>query len=366
MASSRREKVNLQKFDAKMRDSTAVSELAWHSPMRAPFQLAGFAWFSKDRIYRRMPLKPAEALPEAVDWLANHTAGGQIRFRSNSRKLSVRVKLTGPADMVHMPATGQCGFDCYIGEPGKQAFVSTTKYDVKLSEYHCQLFDLPDSAERHVTLNLPLYQGVKAVEVGLDAGASIGSPAPYALARPVVIYGTSITQGGCANRPGMAYTNILSRMLNVQIVNLGFSGSGRGEPEVARTIATIESPACLVLDYEANTGTLENLKATLPEFIRILRAAHAKAPILVVSRIAFAAERTLPEALTKRLANRDYQRDTVAGFRKRDPLVFFKDGGDLLGSGFDECTVDGTHPTDLGFQRMAEGLAPVLKVILGL
>jgi hypothetical protein len=366
MASSRREKVTLQKFDAKMRANAATTELSWHVPTRAPFQLVGFAWYNKDRVYRRMPVKPRETLPEAVDWLANHTAGGQIRFRSNSRKLSVRAKLAAPADMVHMPATGQCGFDCYVGEPRQQAYVSTTKYDIKLAEYECSLFDFPDTVERQITLNFPLYQGVKSVEIGLDDGASLCAPLPFALEKPVVIYGTSITQGGCATRPGMAYTNILSRILNVPIVNLGFSGSGRGEPEVARTIATIESPACLVLDYEANTGSLENLKSTLPDFIRILRDAHPRTPILVVSRIAFAPERTQAEALKRRLANRDYQRDTVAGFRKRDPLIFFKDGGDLLGSDFDECTVDGVHPTDLGFLRMAQGLAPVLKVVLGL
>ena len=356
----------LQKFDAKMRADETVSDFVWYSPAQAPLHLAGFAWYAKDRVYRRMPLKPKDKLPEAVEWLANHTAGGQIRFQSNSRKLSVRVKLTRPADMVHMPATGQCGFDCYAGPPTQQVFAGATRYDVKASEYQIAVFDLPTAEERNITLNFPLYQGVERVDVGLQPGATVKAPPPYARKRPIVIYGTSITQGGCASRPGMAYTNILSRRLNVEIVNLGFSGSGKGEPEVARTIATIPDPEMLVLDYESNTGSLEALSATLPGFIQILRKAHRNVPILVISKINYAIENFNPEARAKRNSTRNYQRDTVAKFAKTDPKIFFTDGGTLLGADFDECAVDGVHPTDLGFLRMANGLEPVFRTILGL
>ena len=357
---------SLQKFDAKMRSGDAVADLAWYSPEKPPFYLAGFPWFSKDGVYRRMPLKPKDKLPEAVDWLANHTAGGQIRFQSNSRKLSVRVKLLRAADMVHMPATGQCGFDCYVGPPRQQRFMGVTRYDVKASEYQIALFDLAQAKERNITLNFPLYQGVQEISVGLEPGASLSAPPPYALKRPVVIYGTSITQGGCASRPGMAYTNILSRRLNVEIFNLGFSGSGKGEPEVARTIATIRNPALIALDYESNCGGRDALSATLPGFIQILRRSHPQVPILVISKIRYAAENFNPSMIQGRLSTRDYQRDTVATLRRSDPHIFFADGGELLGSGFDECAVDGVHPTDLGFLRMADGLEPVFRTILGL
>lgn len=339
--------------------------LRWHSPKEAPFHLAGFAWFARDKVYRRMPLKPPAPLSQAVDELAWNTAGGQIRFQTDSPRLAVRVQLMGLADMRHMPATGQCGFDCYIGPPGHLRYFATTKYDLKKQDYEIQLFDLPPGQTRNIVLNFPLYQGVKEVLVGLDPDAKILPPPAYDSPRRVVVYGTSITQGGCASRPGMAYTNILSRRFNLEFVNLGFSGAGKGEPGVAQAIATIENPACFVLDHEGNVGDVAALQRTLPEFIRILRTAHPDVPILVLSRPRNGRETQIQEAIDWRLTCRDCLRKIVEEFQaKGDRLLFFHDGADLLGEDWDECTVDGAHPTDLGFLRMANGLTPVLKTVL--
>jgi len=190
---------------------------------------------------------------------------------------------------------------------------------------------------------------------------------PFALPRPVVVYGTSITQGGCAARPGMAWTNILSRRLNVEFINLGFSGSGRGEPEVAETISEIPNPACFILDFEANSGGIGPLRERFPEFIRILRERHPKVPILVISAVPHAIERLIERVLQERIERREFQRGVVGEFRRRgDKLLYFQDGGELLGEDFEECSVDGVHPTDLGFMRMANGLMPVVTGILGL
>ena len=345
----------------------AGNGICWHDPTGAPFRLAGFAWYEQDRVYRRLPVAPKWPLPPSVDHLSNQTSGGQIQFQTDSPRLMVRATLAAAASMCHMPPTGQCGFDCYIGPPKQQRFCSVTKYDRASSSYELELFSFDEAERRNVTLNFPLYQGVKEVAVGLAEGASVTEPPPYDDDRPVVVYGTSITQGGCAARPGMAYTNILSRWLNRPFVNVGFSGSGRGEPEVARTIAEIGSPACFVLDYEANASAEQRLETTLRGFIEILRDAHAQTPILVVSRIRYAAENLRERATEERIVRRDFQRDTVNSFREAgDDRVLFFDGGDLLGDEFHECTVDGSHPTDLGFWRMAKGLAPALAEALAL
>ncbi len=356
----------LENFDGKMAPmESGGADLVWHTPSEEPFRLAGFPWHDRDRAYRRMPVVPKEPLPEAVDWLAWCTAGGQAQFQTNSRRVAVRVSLRAPADMVHMPATGQCGFDVYVGPPGEQVYYNTTKYDLRKTEYEVLLFEHEKAQMRNFTLNFPLYQGVDDVKVGLDTAADVEAPPPYALDGPVVIYGTSITQGGCASRPGMAYTNILSRRLNVQVVNLGFSGSGKGEPEVARTIAGIPGPALLILDYEANCHPLEKLKETLPEFIRILRARHPDAPILVVSRIQNGQEKTQEAMARERRTRLEFQRQTVERLRKDgDANISFLDGSALLGDDFDECTVDGAHPTDLGFYRMARGIEPTAHEML--
>lgn len=338
--------------------------LQWHDPREAPFRLSGFAWFHQDRLYRRLPLHPADPLPEAVDSLANCTAGGQIGFQTTSSRIAVRVALTGRAGMPHMPSTGQCGFDLYLGAPGEQRFRNVAKYDHSQDRYELQLFAGPeedaDPNLRNVLLNFPLYMGVQDVLVGLDPDAEVSPPPDRAAPGPVVVYGTSITQGGCAARPGMAYTNILSRRLNLEFVNLGFSGNGRGEPEVARAIATVKNPRLLVLDYEANADG--RLRDTLPGFVDILRHAHPDVPILVVSRIRYAGELTHPGEAHAAADRRAFQAEVVEERRSNgDRAIDFIDGSTLLGNDFDECTVDGSHPTDLGFWRMAQGLEPALR-----
>jgi len=268
--------------------------------------------------------------------------------------------------MPHMPATGQCGVDCYIGPPGEMEFCNTTKYETHLTEYESVMFKDWSPAMRNVVLNLPLYQGVVELWIGLEKGSSIIAPSAYASNKKVIVYGTSITQGGCATRPGMAYTNILSRRIPLEFINLGFSGSGKGEPEVAEVISQIEEPACLVLDYEANCVSTELFQKTLPEFIRIYRTVHPKTPILVVSRIRYSRENMTPHLIEARLERKQFQQSLVAELRNNgDEHIFFFDGSVLLGKeDFHECTVDGSHPTDLGFLRMAEGLEPVFKTLL--
>jgi len=341
----------------------------WYSPLEQPFQISGLAWFAQERIYRRLPTLPAGAIPEAVDQLADHTAGGQIRFQSDSSFLSVRVKLKDKANMSHMPATGQCGIDCYVDSPDTIVplqYCNTTKYETTLTEYECALFTDWKSTMRNIVLNLPLYQGVEEVWIGLDENAEVIAPPSYVSEKKVVIYGTSITQGGCASRPGMAYTNILSRRIPLEFINLGFSGSGKGEPEVAEIISQINNPACLVIDYEANCVSTELFRKTLPEFIRINREAHPVTPILVVSRIRYAREELTPHLYETRMERKRFQHSLVNELREQGDLnIYFFDGSGLLGDkDFFECTVDGSHPTDLGFLRMANALEPVMKTLL--
>jgi len=341
--------------------------MVWHDPGDMPLRLAGFPWFAQERTYRRLPKRPAEKLPAAVDQLADCTAGGQVSFRTDSRQVAVRVELAGPADMCHMPATGQCGFDLYVGAAPEQRFHSVTKYDVRSRSYETLLFDHPETLLRDFTLNFPLYQGVRQVLVGLLPGAQVAPPVPWTLEGPVVAYGTSITQGGCASRPGMAWTNILSRALNVEIVNLGFSGNGKGEPEVLRLVAQVAGARLFVLDYEGNAGGREQLAHSLPECIRILRQAHPAVPILVVSRIAFASDLTHAQSRAERELSRDMQARLVERLRLAgDCNLHFLDGSTRLGPDFTEGTVDGVHPTDLGFMRMAAALEPELRRLLGL
>lgn len=358
--------VNAVQLDANMRiQQSGDNHLNWYSPLEEPFHIAGFGWLHEERLYRRLPAKPDWKLPEAVDQLANCTAGGQIRFETDATSLSVKVKLSGAANMYHMPATGQCGFDCYIGSPGEQLYYGTTVYDHKLTEYEAVIYKDMAQESRIITLNFPLYQGVEEVWIGLDREAQIAPPPTYENSGKIIVYGTSITQGGCAARPGMAYTNILARRINMEFLNLGFSGNGKGEPELAHILSEIPDPACLILDYEANCVSTELLQITLPEFISIYRDKHPLTPILVISRITHAKDKFQAQMAQDRADRKQIQIRTVEQARELgDANLYFCDGSKLLGEDAHECTVDGSHPTDLGFLRMADGLTPVLQKIL--
>ena len=359
--------IDISKYDKNMRPTQAAAKgIQWHLPYTPPFRLAGFGWFERDEVYRRLPVEAGKDIREPVDQLANCTAGGQVSFRSNSRTVGVRVKLAGLANMNHMPATGQCGFDIYIGNPGKQRFYNVTKYDHTKDHYAIVLFEQEEPVMRTFTLNFPLYKGVNKVHIGLEPEAAIKAPPKYAREGKVIFYGTSISQGGCASRPGMAHTNILSRYLNVEFLNLGFSGNGLGEPELAHLISDIPDPAMVVLDYETNAG-YETLKKTLPGFIRILRKKQPTLPILVTSKTGFGTEAFHPSARRQRILRRDYQKKYVAALRKKgDKNIFFHDSEGIFGIEDHECTVDGCHPTDLGFLRIADGLEPTFRKLLKL
>ena len=353
----------IRKPDKKMSlQGTALSGIKWLDPKKAPFVVSGLAWFKKEKIYRRLPVKPKWNLSEAVDLLAGCPAGAQLRFRTDSKRVAARVLLTEAQRHEHMTATGQAGFDCYIGPPGKKLYISTARFDQTKLAYEYLFFEADKKELRNITLNFPLYQGLREVLIGLDKSSKILPPLPYKNKKKIIVYGTSTTQGGCASRPGMAFTNILSRRLNLEFINFGFSGSGLGEPELARLICEIEDPCCFVLDFEANSGLM--YAKNLPQFIRILRNFKKKTPILIVSRLKFSPE-TLGKETRVRLLRFEFAKDTVKEFKKQgDKNIHLLDGSTLLGKDFDECTVDGVHPTDLGFWRMAEGIAPVLKKLL--
>lgn len=337
----------------------------WHSPLSAPFKVLGFPWLEQDRVYRRLPLPPNHALPEAVDKLADCTAGGQIRFKTDAQRVAIRVKLRGPASMDHMPATGQIGFDAYVGEPGQERYIGTSRMKPGEQQYESLLFegDRPDRL-RTVTLNFPLYQSVTEVMVGLPPEAALeANDFPSSRGR-LVFYGTSITQGGCASRPGLAYPQQIGRRLQREVINLGFSGSGKGEEEVARVIRLIPHVDCFIVDYEANCST-ELYGRTLEPFLRLYREEQRLVPILVVSRIPYAKEQVNSISRQDRMERKRIATELVRKLNEAgDNRVFFCDGDRLLGERYDECTVDGVHPNDLGFTRMAESLIPVISQIL--
>lgn len=344
--------------------------LKYYAPSESPFRLSGFPFYDQDQVYRRLPVKPGRALPDKVERLAWNTAGGQIAFRTDSKRVVLAVKTQFNSVMYHMAQTGSAGFDLYTGAPGRRLFSGVSKFKAGATGYTTDIFRNPDAKMREFLLDFPLYSGVESVFIGLDAGAKVEAPTPWADPRPVVVYGSSITQGGCASRPGMVYTNILSRKLNRPVINLGFSGAGCGEPEVVDEVAKIKDPALFILDYEANTKDAATMRQTMPYFIRAIRARHPATPILILTKIRYPREAidTAPSENAPRPAKvaevQEVQRQIAVESAKTDPNIHFIDGSNILGDEWDEATVDGVHPNDFGFHRMAANLLPAIEKIL--
>lgn len=344
--------------------STERDGLRWLSVDVPPLRLSGLAFRKSGEALRRLPVDPA--FPEAINHLGGHTAGVQLAFRSDTTNVAVSVRLCDDSKMNHIARIGSSGFDLYVGPPKQRWFIGASRFAFDADSYEVKLnqFPFPGGETREFLINFPLYSGVESFELGLDPGSSLEAPEPWDDPRPVVIYGTSITQGGCASRPGMAWTNILSRKWNLPVLNFGFSGSGKGEPEVIRAIARVADPRMFVLDYEPNAGP-EGIRKTLEGTLDILRSAHPETPIVVISSTRHNPEIPAAGALMERAAvrreSRDFQYETVRRRRAAgDRNIAFVDGG-LPDADWHEHTVDGVHPTDLGFYRIAGYLAPFLE-----
>ena len=360
--------MEILQIDENMRCADIDAEnTLWHDPQRQPFHILGFPFWERGGVFRRLPLCSqglVEQVNPELNLLARHTAGGQIAFCTDSPFLCVRVWLDGPAALAHMAATGECGFDCYIKENGAWLFMGSAKYDIRQTHYEALLCDGLSARPREMRLNFPLYMGVKKVLVGIAKGSALSAPPPPRRTGRVVVYGTSITQGGCASRPGMSYTNLLSRKLDVEFVNLGFSGNGFGEPQIAALMAEIRDVKLFLLDYETNAARKGTFESSLPIFVDTLRRSYPTAPILLLSLFRLPAWMD-PETRAAADARRAFQENFVKERRAHGDLgLYFLNGENLMGENWHECTVDGIHPTDLGFSRMATALEEPIRRLL--
>ena len=361
-------KMAVEKFDPNMAVNEVKEEkLKWFSADDAPLRLSGFYFRKKGDLFRRLPLD--EKLPPAVDGLAWHTAGGQLSFITNSKVVRIKAVLGHEALMDHCTKIGSSGFDIYMGKPGEtKYFCGSSRIKVNMDSYEVDLFKVEHPEMREFTINFPLYCGLDSFEIGFDDSAVVKEPSPWKCDRPVVVYGTSITQGGCANRPGMAYTNIMSRRLNRPFLNFGFSGSGKGEPYVFERLAAIENPAMFILDYEANAHK-QGMFDTLKNGIDILRAKHPEVPIMVISQFHFNKEYVQTGSVTARAKDPEdtwrFERAEVNRRRRAgDKNITFVYGGWKNEADWTEFTVDGVHATDLGFYMFAKMLTPKVAKVL--
>lgn len=327
----------------------------------APMQIYGLA--VKDRAARRFWKLSEEALEQFPQYayLGRRAAGGRVRFCTDASELTVRMTLAEAREDINIPLSGSAGADIYTGVGRKSGFVGYIAPKEHVSgEITVEKTFGKASGMEVVTVNLPRNDHMLSMEIGVPQDAVVREAPAYTYSSPVVFYGSSITEGGCASRAGNAYTSILCRWLDADYVNLGFSGSAKGEPAFAGYIAGLKDMGAFVYDYDHNAPDPEYLAATHEPFFRVIREKCPELPILILTKPDVDKD---PEDSAKR---RDIIYQTYADARAAgDERVWFIDGMTFFGGeGRQECTVDGTHPNALGFMRMAQTIYPVLKEIL--
>lgn len=350
----------------------ASSTISWWNPVQNDFNvIEGQGWPGDSAAaYSRLPAKAEKTLRDAIWDLSRHTAGLTIRFRSNSEKIIVRFQVEEDFAMPHMPATGVSGVDLYAktsdGEwvwcRGKYAFGDTVYYEFDGINPRDTYHDLG----REYQLYLPLYNSVDWLEIGVP-GESTFQPKPLRQEKPIVVYGTSIAQGGCASRPGMAWPAILGRRLDNPVINLGFSGNGRLESEVINFINEIDAKVyildCLPNLTPGKDRSLEEVRQLIIDAVKQLRIKHAKTPILLAEHAGYSDGSLNISRYETYTKLNTVLRESYASMISQGISDIYLLPGIEIGLDADSF-VDGTHPTDLGMVKYADAYEQYIRKIL--
>ncbi len=346
-------------------------DIIWHDPRISPFSIHGVFFSEQENCYMRIPKSVAEQTSEGVLCLNYNTAGGRVRFKTNSPYIALKSINSNCGIQPHLTILSTYGYSIYINGKYFQ------KITPDLSNFKCNSLVVENDGIFRVTpyglekevyeveIFMPLYSGVNEFYVGLKENSIILPATPYKYQKPILFYGSSITQGGCASRPGNDYISHLSRKLNSDVLNLGFSGNGKAEKAIAEYMASL-NPSIYVLDYDHNAPNVEYLSETHYPLYQTIRKAHQHTPIVFISKPDF---HTCCYYVTKLQENFNRRQVIIDSYNKAkadgDKNVYFIDGETLfIDQDYDSCTVDSCHPNDLGFFRMAQTIYPLLKNLL--
>ena len=356
----------IAKWDSRMAADNAVVDtngVKWIDGKFLPIE--GRAFDDVEAYYDRLPANVTTNVNGGVRNMKHHTSGMLFRFATDSNKLVFKwIPYFSMLAMNHMPATGVSGIDVYRldAAKGRWLYVKTGRISDATKGATLEIGWKPGDT---CLVNLPLYNGIKEFSLGIESNATVSAAAPRksGIEKPVVFYGTSITHGGCASRPGLAFVNRVGRDLDVPVVGLGFSGSGVMEFEMSEHLARIDA-SCYVLDCLWNMSLTEaqrpgrSVDANYEPFIRNLCAKRPGVPIVM-------AEHCNVYGNTKdgkdRFIRKLYEKLVAEGWKN---LVFLPN--DEMYTGDYEGTVDGCHPNDLGMESMAKAFGGAVREALKL
>lgn len=336
-------------------------EVKWHDVRKSPFSLYGFYRPETEPFFRRLPADVAEKTSAAVDGLSRESAGGRVRFSTDSPYIAIRAKFKVVGRASHLTLISSAGFDLYIDSELGGRYVREFRMPYDMTDYYEQIIPLDKGKMRSFTINFPVHSVVESLEVGLAPDASVKEASPYRDIAPIVIYGSSIVHGTAATRPGMIYPSILSRELNADVINMGFSGNAKGEPVLAEYLAD-QPMSVFVCDYDHNAPTVEHLEATHHRFYEIIREKNPDLPYIMITRPNYyTALRNSDDVMARRdVVMRSY----LNAREKGDKNVYFIDGTSFMTAPHQyDMVVDNVHPGDAGFIRMADSVGTVIRHI---
>lgn len=341
--------------------------MKWYNLSDSVFSVEGFAVkdYENKKLYR-LPENLMD-ISQGMPVLAQYSAGCKVRFKTNSKTITAKVKLSNginPDSAVanKIPPILASGMDIYAASANSDYefrwFAAAP--NLLKDEYTADLHKFNDDME-DILINLPVFNGIRELELGFSDNSEVLPPRAYKTEKPILFYGSSITQGACASRPGCTYASILSRWLDAPAINLGFAGNAFGEKEIAEYIANIDMFA-FIFDYDHNAPTPTHLEATHKQFYNIIRSKNRELPIIMLTRPMM--KETDDSIQRLKIVKKTYSDAIAAGDKK----VWFIDGNTLWAY-FDKnekmsATTDTCHPNDYGFISMAKTIYPVLKMLV--
>lgn len=356
------EKVDVSKLDPAMAASkAAAAELVWHDVTEFGVEGRILPDEKRKSWFDRLPESAEGVVPNPVWNLSRDSAGMMVRFKTDATAISVHYKLTkAKLGMPHMPATGVSGIDLYARDAdGKWKWVQVSKPDSQ--EVKVEVIKGLAPGLREMAAYLPLYNGVEFLKIGVAKASQFEGLAPRE--KPVVFYGTSITHGACASRPGMVHTAILGRRLDMPVVNLGFSGNGRMDQGVGEYLVQIDA-AAYVIDCLPNMQP-KDVTEKCAALVKQIRTSKPATPIVLVEDRRFTNDWITPEKQAFHTANHAALRSAFDGLVAEGVRHLFYIEGDHLYGDDTEGATDASHANDLGFMRQAEIFEPVLRKALG-
>ncbi len=368
--------MNLADIDSNFKNQTVNEpDVRWLDVKKSTFTVYGADWYEEEGRYRRVPTEISSKVSPMLDVLSSMVTGARITFQTDSPYIALKAVVSYTGFTGQTTIFNRYGFSIYDGKR-YTGTICPEKVEIPpdgtVSPAQSVAYDIPDivfdgikpfynkGGMRKVTIYMPLTSGVSSLYIGVKKGSKVRKYQPYKKIEPIVFYGSSITQGCCASRPGLDYIGLLTKWLNVDTLNLGFSGNAKGEPIIAEYTAN-KKASVYVMDYDHNAKTSEDLRATHYPFYKTLRDKNPTTPILFITRPSV--EYFDPEEVEERKA---IVKETFERAKKEgDNRVWFIDGATLYGKvDRDLCCADTAHPTDIGFYRMAKTIYPVLKEIL--